>query len=346
MAHEIDLKNYKLHTDMVVETYDKEKQVKGLTHKESKYKDILVEETRIEKEAEEAIGKKAGIYETITFQDITDKDNYKEVLEVLVDTLKKVYEEISITEDSKCLIIGLGNDQSTPDALGPNTVDNVLVTRHLFSLGEVEEGYRNTSIFKPNVTGVTGIETNQLIKGIVEETKPDFLIVIDALAAKAISRVNKTIQITDTGIEPGSGVGNTRAEISKESLHIPVIALGVPTIVDAATICYDTIQYMLKQFSYKIENRDNQKLKFVTESNQNYLNHEKELSLREKEKVLGMVGTLSEEEFKRLLVEVLSPIDYNLMVTPKEVDFIIRKLSTLIASAINKSLHKSYNTTN
>lgn len=345
MAHEIDLKNYKIRTDMVVESYDKNHIVNGITHSEKKYHDILIENTEVDKNSSKEINKKPGIYKTITFKDITDKDNYKRVLDVLKQELENLYKEINITNDASCLVIGLGNDRSTPDALGPNTLDNILVTKHLFKLGEVEEGYRNTSIFKPNVTGVTGIETKNLINGIVKETKPDFLIVIDALAAKAISRVNKTIQITNTGISPGSGIGNSREEISKDTLGIPVIAIGVPTIVDAATICYDTIQYMFKQFSYKIENQDNQKLKFVHEMNQNYLDHNKELSSKDKEKVLGMIGTLNEEEFKTLLVEVLSPIDYNLMVTPKEVDFIIEKLSTLIASAINKSLHKAYNTT-
>lgn len=346
MAHEIDLKKYNIHTDMVVESYDKEDIINGITHKEKKYHDILVEKTIVDEKSGEKINKKAGIYKTITFKDITDKDNYKEVLTVLTKELENLYNEINIDNNATCLIIGLGNERSTPDALGPGVVDNILVTKHLFKLGEVEAGYRNTSILKPNVTGITGIETKSLINGVVNETKPDFLIVIDALAAKAISRVNKTIQITNTGISPGSGVGNSREEISKETLGIPVIAIGVPTIVDAATICYDTIQYMLKQFSYKIENQNNQKLKFVHTMSQNYLDHDKELSILDKEKILGIVGTLSEEEFKTLLVEVLSPIDYNLMVTPKEVDFTIEKLSTLIGSAINKSLHKAYNTTN
>ena len=159
-----------------------------------------------------------------------------------------------------------------------------------------------------------------------------------------MSRVNKTIQLTDTGIHPGSGVGNNREELSEESLKIPVIAIGVPTIVDAVTIVSDTFKYILKHFSYKIENIDNNKLKLVP--NPNYLNHQEKLSKEEKESLLGMVGTLSEEETKQLLVEVLSPIDYNLMVTPKEVDFVMKKLSNVISKSINKSLHDKYNSTN
>lgn len=346
MKHEIDLKNYNLHTDMVVECYDSSENIKGITHDSHNYKDILVEETYIDKDASEKIGKKSGLYKTITFKDITDKDNYNDVLKVLVETLSKMYKEVKISDNATCLVIGLGNEKSTPDSLGPLVSDNILVTRHLFSLGEVEKGYRNVSSIKPNVTGVTGIETKKIIAGIVEQIKPDFLIIIDALAAKSISRVNKTIQITNTGISPGSGVNNNRDELNYESFNIPVIALGVPTIVDAATICYDTINYMLKQFSYKIDNQDNKKLKFVDEMHQNYLSHNNALGKEEKEKVLGLVGTLSDDDFKKLLIEVLTPIDCNLMVTPKEVDFTVEKLSMLISKAINKSLHDSYNTTN
>ena len=255
-------------------------------------------------------------------------------------------EKLKISNDASCLIIGLGNNKSTPDSLGPKCIENVLVTRYLFDLGEVEEGYRNTSSFTPGVTGTTGIETKKLIEGVVNVSKPDFLIIIDALASSSIERVNKTIQITDVGIAPGSGVGNNREELNSKTFNIPTIAIGVPTIVDAVTIVSDTFKYMMKQFNYKLENLDNKKLKFVDELHQNYLNEEGELSLENREKILGIVGTLKDDDLKKLIYEVLSPIDYNLMVTPKEIDFIMEKLSLLIANSINKVLHKSYNTTN
>ena len=258
--------------------------------------------------------------------------------------LKEFLEEKKINKSSSCLVIGLGNEDSTPDSLGPLVVNDILVTKYLFNLGEVEEGYRNVSSFIPGVTGTTGIETKKVIDALIKATNPDFIIVIDALASSSMSRVNKTIQLTDTGIHPGSGVGNNREELSEESLKIPVIAIGVPTIVDAVTIVSDTFKYILKHFSYKIENIDNNKLKLVP--NPNYLNHQEKLSKEEKESLLGMVGTLSEEETKQLLVEVLSPIDYNLMVTPKEVDFVMKKLSNVISKSINKSLHDKYNSTN
>lgn len=345
MAHEIDMKKYKIRTDMIVESFDKTKNITGINHTVfQKENNITVEKTIIDETGEKTCGKKKGIYQTISFDDITDKDNQKAIEEVLISVLKEFLEEKKINKSSSCLVIGLGNKDSTPDSLGPLVVNDILVTKYLFNLGEVEEGYRDVSSFIPGVTGTTGIETKKVIDALIKSTNPDFIIVIDALASSSMSRVNKTIQLTDTGIHPGSGVGNNREELSEESLKIPVIAIGVPTIVDAVTIVSDTFKYILKHFSYKIENIDNNKLKLVP--NPNYLNHQEKLSKEEKESLLGMIGSLSEEETKQLLVEVLSPIDYNLMVTPKEVDFVMKKLSNVISKSINKSLHDKYNSTN
>lgn len=346
MAHEIDLKNYTIRTDMIVDSINENIENKGIIHTTINVGDILVDDVIIDKIGEKNCGKKAGIYKTITFKDITDKDNYKKVEDVVINNLKNILKSNSITDKDTCLIIGLGNPKSTPDSLGPKVIENILVTKYLFNLGEVEEGYRNTASFIPNVTGVTGIETRNLIEGIVKVVKPDFLIVIDALASSSIDRVNKTIQITDAGILPGSGVGNSREALNKDTFKIPVIAIGVPTIVDALTIVYDTFNYMKKRFSYNIDNIDSKKLKFIEPTSQNYLDTERELSKEEEEKILGMVGTLKDDEFKNLLLEVLSPLNYNLMVTPKEVDFVIDKLGSLIGNSINKALHNSYNTTN
>ena len=263
-----------------------------------------------------------------------------------IKTLKNMLNKLNISSNAKILVVGLGNASSTPDALGPKTLDHVLVTRHLFLLGDVEEGYRNVASFKPSVTGVTGIETKDLIEGIKEKIKPDILIVIDALASSSIERLNKTIQITSAGISPGSGVGNNRLEISQDTLHIPVIAIGVPTVVDGATIVENTLQLLLKKISYGLENKENEKLKLVPITNQNYLNHTKELSKEQKEDLLGMVGLLDEQELKSLILEVLLPVNYNMMVTPKEIDYLIEKLSLLLGNMINKSLHEHFNPTN
>lgn len=346
MSHEIDLKNINIRTDMIVDTIDTSSDNIDIKSYKKEFDNVSVEEIIIDKKSSEIYKRKDGIYKTITFKDITDKDNFKKVEKVLIDEIRDLMEKLKISRDASCLIIGLGNNKSTPDSLGPKCIENVLVTRYLFDLGEVEEGYRNTSSFTPGVTGTTGIETKKLIEGVVNVSKPDFLIIIDALASSSIERVNKTIQITDVGIAPGSGVGNNREELNSKTFNIPTIAIGVPTIVDAVTIVSDTFKYMMRQFNYKLENLDNKKLKFVDELHQNYLNEEGELSFENREKILGIVGTLKDDDLKKLIYEVLSPIDYNLMVTPKEIDFIMEKLSLLIANSINKVLHKSYNTTN
>lgn len=342
--HTIDLKNKGYRTDLVIDEITREKETKLSSKILEKTKNVTVEEVIIDEKTN--CNKKKGIYETISFTDITDKNNFKEVEEIAIKTLKNMLNKLNISSNAKILVVGLGNASSTPDALGPKTLDHVLVTRHLFLLGDVEEGYRNVASFKPSVTGVTGIETKDLIEGIKEKIKPDILIVIDALASSSIERLNKTIQITSAGISPGSGVGNNRLEISQDTLHIPVIAIGVPTVVDGATIVENTLQLLLKKISYGIENKENEKLKLVPITNQNYLNHTKELSKEQKEDLLGMVGLLDEQELKSLILEVLLPVNYNMMVTPKEIDYLIEKLSLLLGNMINKSLHEHFNPTN
>lgn len=342
--HTIDLKNKGYRTDLVIDEITREKDTNLSSKILEKTKNVTVEEVIIDEKTN--CNKKKGIYETISFTDITDKNNFKEVEELAIKTLKNMLNKLNISSNAKILVVGLGNASSTPDALGPKTLDHVLVTRHLFLLGDVEEGYRNVASFKPSVTGVTGIETKDLIEGIKEKIKPDILIVIDALASSSIERLNKTIQITSAGISPGSGVGNNRLEISQDTLHIPVIAIGVPTVVDGATIVENTLQLLLKKISYGLENKENEKLKLVPITNQNYLNHTKELSKEQKEDLLGMVGLLDEQELKSLILEVLLPVNYNMMVTPKEIDYLIEKLSLLLGNMINKSLHEHFNPTN
>lgn len=344
--HSIDLKNFNIRTDLLVDNdYYKNEKLDDIK-KVYKIDNIKIEEIILNDNNSKYFNKKPGIYETISFEDITDKDNFKKVEDVFIKVFKEFLIKLDVIDKEKVLIIGLGNEKSTPDALGPLAIDNILVTRHLFKIGEVEEGYKNTSAFKPGVTAETGVETKDMITNLVKIIEPDFIIIIDALASSSIDRLNKTIQITSSGITPGSGVGNNREEISSDTMKVPVIAIGIPTVVDATTIVNDTFNYLVKQISYKIDNINNKKLKLVPERNQNYKDHNKNLSKEEKEKLLGMLGTLTESEFKNLIYEVLIPINENLMVTPKEVDFLIEKLSLLLSSGINKTLHKQFNPTN
>ncbi len=337
MGHNIDLSNYKIRTDLAIEAIAN-KEIKGINQKEIIEDGIKITEVNVNEEASKTINKKPGNYITIEFDDITDYDNGKIVEKKFSNELTKLLYKLNINNEASCLIIGLGNSKSTPDSLGPLVINNVLVTNHLFELGEVTDGYRRVSVLIPGVMGQTGLETSEVISSLVNKFKPDFLIAIDSLASQSIERVSKTIQMTDTGIHPGSGIGNSRKEISYETLKIPCIAIGVPTVVDAITIVSDTINYMYKHYTYSKLNFNNPRNKLMVYS-PNYLKKDFTLNKKDKETLLGIVGTLEDSEIKQLLFEVLTPIGFNLMVTPKEVDFLIEKLSLIIGNGINKALH-------
>ena len=216
--HKVNLENKKIHSDLITE-----------------YKNQTEKEERKEKDGIQIIisKRKEEKYTTILFDDITDKTSFEKTQKVFIEELK---EYINYQKEDKYLIIGLGNEKSTPDSLGPKTIENILVTRYLFLLGEVEEGYSNVAVYAPNVIGNTGIESIALIKSIIKDLKPTKVIMIDALKASHLSRLVKTIQITNSGIHPGSGIQNDRGEISKKTMGCDVIAIGIPTVVDIRTI--------------------------------------------------------------------------------------------------------------
>lgn len=334
MKHSVDLSKYQIRTDLAIESI---KDIKNIS-KEKIEDNIKITNVVVDDKVSELINKKKGNYITIEFDDVTDSSNYEKVKKVFVRELNNLLNLLKIDKKASCLIIGLGNSKSTPDSLGPLTINNIIVTNHLFELDELSNEYRRVSVLVPGVMGQTGLETSDVISSIVDKFKPDFIILIDALASQSVERVNKTIQMTDTGIHPGSGIGNSRKEISYETLNIPCIAIGVPTVVDAITIVSDTINYMHKHYTYSKLNINNPLNKLMAYS-PNYLKEKIELNKKDKETLLGIVGTLEEEEIKQLLFEVLSPIGYNMMVTPKEVDFLIEKLSNLIGNGLNEALH-------
>ncbi|MBE6138237.1 MAG: GPR endopeptidase [Firmicutes bacterium] len=340
MNHEIDLSKYGIRTDLAIELLNENTGIEGIVCAKSSYEKVNITDVEVNPLGSKAIGKKPGLYITIEFEDVTDKNNQNQVLEVFQIKLKEMLQKLNIEAEDSCLVIGLGNDRSTPDSLGPLSIDNILVTNHLFELGELSSDFRRVSAINPGVMGTTGIETSDIIVSVVKKIKPDFVIVIDALASQSVERVNKTIQMTDTGIHPGSGVGNSRKEISREVLGVPVIAIGVPTTVDAVTIVSDTINYMYKHFSYTKDNINNPSHKLMV-STPNYLKKSFKVDKEDKHKLLGMIGDLNEQEIRQLIFEVLTPVGYNLMVTPKEIDFLIDKLSYIIGEGINMSLHNN-----
>ena len=342
MSHEINLEKYEIRTDLIDEVIENQK-IDNIENRIEEIDNIKVQNIHLNKENGKLINKKEGNYITITFDDITDFDNKEKVKNVFINELKKLIDSLNFKKNISSLIIGLGNEKSTPDSLGPLSTKNIIVTNHIYMMDELEDGFIPVSAFIPNVTGVTGIETSELIKSVVKSVKPSFLIVIDSLASSSIDRVNKTIQITDTGIHPGSGVGNSRKEISYETIGIPVIAIGVPTVVDATVIVSDTINYMSKHYVFNKKFQSDPMSKLTLSSSVNYLKKEIPVSLEDKKELLGLLGNFNDQEIKELIFEVLNPIGYNLMVTPKEIDFVIEKLSDIIGNGINRVLHKNIN---
>lgn len=206
----------------------------------------------LSKNAAKSMGKPMGTYITLEAPALqeSDEDYHRDISEELARQLKDVLPDIN--EEKSILVVGLGNRDVTADSLGPCTVDNLFITRHIIrEYGR--QAYRASKIHQisalvPGVMAKTGMETAEIIKGVIKETTPDIVIVIDALAARSTKRLNRTIQITDTGIHPGSGVGNHRNALTKESLGVPVIAIGIPMVVDAGTIVSDALEKLSEEY--------------------------------------------------------------------------------------------------
>ena len=219
--HKVNTNHQNIRTDLILE-----KEIHNKKSKVHTLRDIKITYTQYQKYN----------YTTIYFDDITDKDNFNNLLEILVNELKKY---LKPTNKETYLVIGLGNKESTPDSLGPKVLNNILITRYLFLLGDVEEGYSNVCSFEPNVTGNTGIETFDIVETIIKQTNATKVIIIDSLKANTINNLIKTIQITDSGISPGSGINNNRKELSPKTLNTDIIAIGVPTVVDIKSLHHD-----------------------------------------------------------------------------------------------------------
>jgi len=266
------------------------------------------------------MGKPVGKYVTVESPCLKENDveGHEAVIKILTDELSVLTDEVlcGLGGDARApvFVVGLGNHNVTPDALGPRGVSKTLVTRHLDGEIPVRDGMtiRPVSALAPGVMGTTGIETVDIIEGICQKIKPSLVIAVDALAARKVSRINSTVQITDAGLNPGAGMGNKRRSLSEASLRIPVIAIGVPTVVDAATLAGDTIDLMLEAMIQE---------------------------LPEGSDFLHMLQNLEEGEKYSLIKRLLEPYAGNMFVTPKEVDAVVDRLSNIIANAINITLH-------
>lgn len=261
-----------------------------------------------------AMGKPKGTYITLEAPNlaVVDEDYHREISEVLARYIMKLLPDGK--EEQSILIAGLGNREITPDSLGPDVVGNLLITRHIVKeYGKVAFGrdkINKISGIVPGVMAQTGMEASEIVRGIVEETKPDFVIAIDALAARSTRRLNRTIQIADTGIHPGSGVGNHRGGLTKDSLGVPVIAIGVPTVVDAATIVNDTMENLIA-------------------------------AMEQSSQLKGLGDTLNmfnATEKHQLIRELIAPHLNGMFVTPKDIDETIKRISFTISEALNIAL--------
>lgn len=240
--HRVDLSNKSIYTDLIYEKENIKNKIKII----DKNNNLKVQNS--------------SDCTTIFFNDITDKDNYIKVQNTFINELNKY---LKINTKDIILVVGLGNSNSTPDSLGPKVIDNILVTRYLYLLNDIDSNYSNVSKFTPNVMANTGIESSRIIKNIIKEIKATKVIIIDALKTNNIDRLTKTIQITTRGISPGSGIGNNREEINKKNMNIEVISIGIPTVVDIRNILKvkdnfivtpTNIDFIIEKLSYLLGN--------------------------------------------------------------------------------------------
>lgn len=271
-----------------------------------KYKDVYVSNVSILKDNNE-LNKKIGDYISINFNNIEDQENRDVIKEVLVNSLDKMILKHHIKEDGKILVVGLGNEDFTADALGPMAAKEVIVTNHLFLLEgfELKKGTKSVSLLTPGVMGQTGLETAEIVKSVCDFYNPSLVIFIDALATRSMARVNKVIQITDTGIAPGSGIGNNRKALDEQYLGIPCICIGVATVVGVSSIVNETITLIENMYG--------------------------DLPLS--------YSPLKNENRYHIISSLLEESGLEMIVTPKQIDEDIRNISYIIGNSINESLH-------
>ncbi|MFQ6825566.1 MAG: GPR endopeptidase [Faecalimonas sp.] len=312
------LENYNIRTDLALETRERfvsdHVEIPGVSVEETYDEEREIRTTRVVVETENGakmMGKPVGTYLTIEAPNmaVPDEDYHREISKKLAEDIKELIPERK--EEVSVLVVGLGNREVTPDALGPYVADHLHVTRHIvkeygkYAMGK-DQVYLVSAVV-PGVTGQTGMETLEIVKGVVEETEPDFVVAIDALAARNSKRLNRTIQITDTGICPGSGVGNHRLALNSETLGVKVIGIGVPTVVDAVTIVNDTME------NFIVALESSELLKSVGET----------------------LRGCSEAEKQELIRELIAPHLNGMYMTPKNIDDTIKRVSFTISEALN-----------
>jgi len=312
---DLTLEAHELLKEKAIKEKNEEQDIPGVQVENAGDENIKITRVKVVSPAgEKAIGKPMGNYITLEVPGLRENDQelYENTCKALAKELTSI---LKLNEKTMTLVVGLGNWNVTPDALGPKVVSSMMITRHMLEYvpEQVDKGVRPVCAVAPGVLGITGIETGEIVKGIVDRIKPDYVIAIDALASRKLERVNTTIQVADTGISPGSGVGNKRMELSVETLGIPVIAIGVPTVVDAATMANDTIDMVLDSM-----------IEQAPSGSEFY----------------KMMKSIDRSEKYAMIQEILEPYVGNLIVTPKEIDEVVQKVSKVIANGLNIALHQ------
>ncbi len=307
-----------IRTDLAIEMHEMlmeaAEELSGVTLRQEEKGNIHISRVKIESlKAQRQMGKPIGNYITVEFPDvnIAEGEDYEALCRVVA---KEIEALLKLKKKSNVLVVGLGNRDITPDALGPKVVSRLMVTRHLLTYipDQIDEGIRPVCAISPGVLGTTGMETGEVVRGVVDKIRPEAVIVIDALAARSIDRISTTIQICDTGISPGAGVGNQRKALDKSALGVPVIAVGVPTVVDAVTITTDTL-----------------KMAADTEM------------AKEDSQLFGALSDYDKEEQYAMLRQALPDSLGGFIVTPKEVDILLDRVSKVVANGINFALHNN-----
>ncbi|MFC5542085.1 GPR endopeptidase [Ureibacillus suwonensis] len=309
----------------------------GVRFEEFNEKRVKVTKVIVNSEGAEEIGKKEGQYITLTVPtlNIDDHDGNEQLAESFLKYIDEIHKDIELTKDSKVLVIGLGNKTITPDAIGPFTIDAMQAR-------QLENHVEQFVLYAPGVTGQTGFETSDFVHALTEKIQPDLVLAIDALATRGTSRLCKTIQITNTGIHPGSGVGNQRAEISKEVLGVPVTAIGVPTVVDATVIIADAVDKVFRSIAKKIQEKDKPSGKLAVTAWTSDTSEE-DVDFNVIRPIFGEWSTWSKAERRQLFEEVLLSNSQRLIVTPKEVDIWMTKYSTLISNCLFRWIEEKVN---
>lgn len=309
-----------IRTDLAVEAHEYytgsgQRAIAGVETEQSRTDGCEITRVKIvSKEGEDALHKPQGEYITVEIRDMMRLSAAgKEAVGAVVGRqIRELLNRCGIAEEDEILVVGLGNWDITPDALGPKTVSKLIVTRHLLEyIPEMPKGgTRSVCAVSPGVLGITGMETGEMVSGLTQRVKPKAVIAVDALASRSTKRIGVTIQMSDTGISPGSGIGNRRKELTRHTLGIPVIAVGVPMVVDAATVAEDALESVLEQ-----------------EGGAEMLSEQfrREPSEKRYEQIRQSLG----EDLREM------------MVTPKEVDAMVEEISDVLREGIHQGIYSA-----